>query len=154
MTTPARYRVGGLRVTGGEAHVVAARAAPRTVAVGVGARRSASVILPSSGTVGFEAPPRPTVDVYPAIGGPPGPVGPTGPTGPPGPTGPQGDIGPEGPTGATGPQGATGPTGPQGPGDLAGIQGTLDYPAQLPAEGAFIGEAFIVGPAGELWVWK
>lgn len=65
--------------------------------------------------------------------------------GPPGPQGPQGEIGPEGPQG---------PVGPPGPGDLAGIEGTLTSPGQLPEQGAFIGQAFIVGPLGELWVWK
>jgi hypothetical protein len=30
----------------------------------------------------------------------------------------------------------------------------LNDPTELPASGEFIGEAWIVGPLGELWVWK
>jgi hypothetical protein len=58
-----------------------------------------------------------------------------------------------GPPGPTGPQGPPGPTGPPGLG-LAGIEGTLASPAELPLEGDFIGQAYIVGPLGELWVWR
>jgi hypothetical protein len=60
--------------------------------------------------------------------------------------------------GATpGPAGPEGPEGPPGPpGSLQGIQGSV--PAfgvpPMPATGTFTGEAWIVGPAGELWVWK
>lgn len=56
--------------------------------------------------------------------------------------------------GAQGPPGPPGPQGPPGPGNLAGIQGSLGSAADLPAEGEFIGESWIVGPLGELWIWK
>ena len=53
-------------------------------------------------------------------------------------------------TGMAGPPGPPGPPGPRGIG-LDGIQGTT---TQLPAEGRFIGEAWITAPNGELWIWK
>jgi len=54
-------------------------------------------------------------------------------------------------TGPPGPAGPAGPAGPPGPGALAGIQGTV---SQLPPAGQFYGEAWIVSPNGELWIWK
>ena len=51
-------------------------------------------------------------------------------------------------------QGPPGPPGPPGPGDLAGIQGSLHDPTDLPAQGSHIGEAWITGPLGQLWVWR
>lgn len=65
-----------------------------------------------------------------------------------------GTPGPEGPPGPPGPEGPQGPPGPPGPGNLAGIRGSLNSPAELPERGTFDGEAWIVGPLGELWVWK
>jgi hypothetical protein len=35
---------------------------------------------------------------------------------------------------------------------MAGIQGSLDDPTQLPPEGSYIGEAYLV--AGDLWIWR
>jgi len=59
-----------------------------------------------------------------------------------------------GPPGPQGPPGEPGPPGPEGsPGlGLAGIEGTLDNPTQLPQPGVFYGQSFIID--GNLWVWR
>lgn len=49
-------------------------------------------------------------------------------------------------------QGPQGPPGPSGPSGLEGIQGSLDFPTELPEQGRFPGEAWIVG--NDLWIWK
>jgi hypothetical protein len=164
--TDRRYSARVVRVSGGEAHVggVAGRGrrrasavtsrSPRGVAAAAAGAADVGVVIEPRPELAVDSPGRAYVEVAPAIGGPQGPPGPVGPEGP---AGPQGEQGERGPTGNTGPQGETGPAGPvgpQGPGDLAGIQGELEAPVDLPAEGAFIGEAWIVGPYGELWVWK
>ena len=85
--------------------------------------------------------------------GPPGPTGPMGPVGPPGPAAP-GLTGPTGPTGKSGVPGPTGPEGPTGPtGPALNIRGQVDTPLALPALGNR-GDAFFVGPDGELWTWS
>ena len=54
-------------------------------------------------------------------------------------------------TGPPGPAGPAGPAGPPGPAGLSAIQGTVN---QLPPAGQFYGEAWILDPNGELWIWK
>ena len=73
--------------------------------------------------------------------GPPGPAA-RGLNGPPGPVGKSGVPGP------TGPEGPTGPTGP-----ALNIRGQVATPLSLPSVGER-GDAFFVGPDGELWTWS
>lgn len=110
------------------------------------------------------------------VQGPQGPAGATGPAGPKGDTGDQGPqgiqgiqgvqgvpgttgaTGPKGDTGEKGDKGDTGDTGPQGPVGPAGADGTgirivgsLTDPADLPATGNVLGDAYLI--LGHLWVW-
>lgn len=85
----------------------------------------------------------------------------TGPVGPAGPTGPQGIQGIPGPTGPTGAAssvvGPAGPTGPAGPQGAAGtgifIKGQVADPSLLPTVGNTAGDAYVVTPTQDVWLW-
>jgi hypothetical protein len=148
-----QVRVSAARPAGAQA----ARQPPPRVQVSTSGAHSAVAVPGGRGQALATGPQlaRATAVLGSMVGGPQGPPGPPGPQGDTGPQGEQGERGPQGETGATGdtgPQGERGDTGPPGPGNLAGIEGTLDAPAELPITGAFDGQAFIIG--GDLWVWR
>jgi hypothetical protein len=89
-----------------------------------------------------------------------GPQGPRGFEGEQGPAGPKGDTGEPGATGAPGPKGdrgergEAGPEGPQGaPGLGITFKGSVEAYEDLPAEGNALGDAWLAGSDGLLYVY-